>query len=371
MKFFSKNNATVTDNALILSSDGKQVLLNKQNCNRDKRDPSHPLNTTINPHHHIHRHRHVHHHRNYEGHVHLQTTLDNDDNLNDESVDDPGSMVHPSSSSCCLSHSSDKNNNANITLMQGANGNIQLETIDINVIEAQNNNDDDIELKLNRNALSCLNATGASVTRNGSTRSINLISTSNLHRSTPNLSILDGDNYDDGETEEAVAAGLTSNKSNASIDYSHSNLVKLKANFPSNLELSTDLSDLENQISPLLLNNEIAHHFIQTEKLNRINLNSKLNILNNLNKIESASSYKSKTLANNSNNNVIINNNNSNCIKKNFQRYKLIVEGDVHICKLPNSRNYISKILNSKLLRRWKTHRLILTDTEMFSAAVS
>jgi hypothetical protein len=64
----------------------------------------------------------------------------------------------------------------------------------------------------------------------------------------------------------------------------------------------------------------------------------------------------------------IINNNN---VKKNTQRYKMLAEGDVQVCKLPYSRNVISKILNSKLLRRWKNHRLVLTETEIYSTTVN
>ena len=48
----------------------------------------------------------------------------------------------------------------------------------------------------------------------------------------------------------------------------------------------------------------------------------------------------------------------------------VIGEGDVHVCKLPHSQNVFSKILNSKLLRRWKGHRIVLNETEIFSTTV-
>ena len=57
--------------------------------------------------------------------------------------------------------------------------------------------------------------------------------------------------------------------------------------------------------------------------------------------------------------------------KKGVQRFKLLTEGDVHVCKLAHSRNVISKILSSKLLRRWKAHRLVLADTEIYSTTVN
>jgi hypothetical protein len=48
-----------------------------------------------------------------------------------------------------------------------------------------------------------------------------------------------------------------------------------------------------------------------------------------------------------------------------MQRFKLVQQVDIYICKLPHYRTVISKILNIRLLRRWKLHKLILTDTEI------
>lgn len=52
------------------------------------------------------------------------------------------------------------------------------------------------------------------------------------------------------------------------------------------------------------------------------------------------------------------------------QRYKLIQNGVISLCKSPHSRNVLSKILNMRILRRWKQHKLILADTEIFAISV-
>jgi len=57
--------------------------------------------------------------------------------------------------------------------------------------------------------------------------------------------------------------------------------------------------------------------------------------------------------------------------RRHMQRFKLIVEGDLQICKLQKSNNMFAKFLNSKLLRRWKTLRIVLTDTEIISTSVN
>ncbi|XP_054278527.1 C-Maf-inducing protein-like [Macrosteles quadrilineatus] len=44
-------------------------------------------------------------------------------------------------------------------------------------------------------------------------------------------------------------------------------------------------------------------------------------------------------------------------------RYKLITEGDLQVCCLNHTRTVISKILSSKFLRRWESHRLYLNDS--------
>lgn len=66
---------------------------------------------------------------------------------------------------------------------------------------------------------------------------------------------------------------------------------------------------------------------------------------------------------------ILLNNKNNNS-KKLMQRFKLIVEGDVNICKLTHNKNVFTKILSSKLLRRWKAHRLTLQNSGIISATV-
>ncbi|XP_042894636.1 C-Maf-inducing protein [Parasteatoda tepidariorum] len=48
-------------------------------------------------------------------------------------------------------------------------------------------------------------------------------------------------------------------------------------------------------------------------------------------------------------------------------RFKLIYEGQVHLCRLNHTRTVISKLLSSRFLRRWETHHLILEDSYMTS----
>ncbi|XP_077288152.1 C-Maf-inducing protein-like isoform X2 [Arctopsyche grandis] len=43
-------------------------------------------------------------------------------------------------------------------------------------------------------------------------------------------------------------------------------------------------------------------------------------------------------------------------------RFKLLVEGDIHVCRLNHTRTVISKMLSSKFLRRWENHHLYLND---------
>jgi len=53
------------------------------------------------------------------------------------------------------------------------------------------------------------------------------------------------------------------------------------------------------------------------------------------------------------------------------QRCKLIHEGEIQLCRLNHTRTIISKIMNSKYLRRWESHLLILGDEQMESDTVS
>ncbi|XP_064610749.1 LOW QUALITY PROTEIN: C-Maf-inducing protein-like [Liolophura sinensis] len=48
-------------------------------------------------------------------------------------------------------------------------------------------------------------------------------------------------------------------------------------------------------------------------------------------------------------------------------RYKLIHEGDIQVCRLNHTRTIVSKIMNSKYLRRWECHHLILAQSEICS----
>ncbi|KAI0210206.1 C-Maf-inducing protein, partial [Lamellibrachia satsuma] len=48
-------------------------------------------------------------------------------------------------------------------------------------------------------------------------------------------------------------------------------------------------------------------------------------------------------------------------------RFKLIQEGDVTVCRLNHTRTIVSKIMNSRYLRRWETHHLILDEGEIRS----
>lgn len=179
------------------------------------------------------------------------------------------------------------------------------------------------------------------------------------HRSTPNLASLN----DLNNINNSLNNGMTSDHSPLIITSADLNEIKtatappksmnllMANNFPSNLELSTN-NDLLYSGDLTLLNN---NHNNPKSIVSNLKLANKLNLL--------------------------IINNNSNTLMQNVmltangkrlsQRYKLLIEGDVHVCKLPHSRNVISKILNSKLLRRWKAHRLVLNETEIYSTTVS
>lgn len=52
-------------------------------------------------------------------------------------------------------------------------------------------------------------------------------------------------------------------------------------------------------------------------------------------------------------------------------RCKLLHEGDIQLCRLNHTRTIVSKIMNSKYLRRWESHHLILDGCEIRSAVVS
>lgn len=52
-------------------------------------------------------------------------------------------------------------------------------------------------------------------------------------------------------------------------------------------------------------------------------------------------------------------------------RFKLINEGYIQICRLNHTRTIVSKIMNSKYLRRWESHRIVLDKNEIRSCTVS
>ncbi|XP_055890578.1 C-Maf-inducing protein-like [Biomphalaria glabrata] len=48
-------------------------------------------------------------------------------------------------------------------------------------------------------------------------------------------------------------------------------------------------------------------------------------------------------------------------------KHKLIYEADVQVCRLNHTRTIVSKIMNSRYLRRWESHRIVLDHNEMRS----
>ena len=52
-------------------------------------------------------------------------------------------------------------------------------------------------------------------------------------------------------------------------------------------------------------------------------------------------------------------------------RCKLLSEGDIQLCRLNHTRTIVSKIMNSKYLRRWESHRLLLDSCEIRSNTVT
>jgi len=51
-------------------------------------------------------------------------------------------------------------------------------------------------------------------------------------------------------------------------------------------------------------------------------------------------------------------------------RCKLLSEGDIQLCRLNHTRTIVSKIMNSKYLRRWESHHLLLDSCEIRSSTV-
>jgi hypothetical protein len=52
------------------------------------------------------------------------------------------------------------------------------------------------------------------------------------------------------------------------------------------------------------------------------------------------------------------------------QRYKLITNGFVQVCRVPHAKNIIEKIRFSRFLRRWEDHYINLAHNEILSEIV-
>jgi hypothetical protein len=53
------------------------------------------------------------------------------------------------------------------------------------------------------------------------------------------------------------------------------------------------------------------------------------------------------------------------------QKFKLLTEGDIQVCKVKHGNNIMDKFIQSKLLRRWETHHVSLEDSCISSKTVS
>ena len=56
--------------------------------------------------------------------------------------------------------------------------------------------------------------------------------------------------------------------------------------------------------------------------------------------------------------------------RRNQQRYKLLTEGQIQVCRVPHAKNIIEKIRFSRFLRRWEDHYLHLDQCEITSTTV-
>ena len=52
-------------------------------------------------------------------------------------------------------------------------------------------------------------------------------------------------------------------------------------------------------------------------------------------------------------------------------KFKLLVSGHIQVCRLNHTRTIVSKIMNSRYLRRWETHEICLGDERIESLTVS
>ena len=55
----------------------------------------------------------------------------------------------------------------------------------------------------------------------------------------------------------------------------------------------------------------------------------------------------------------------------NGTRYTLITQGECQVCRIGHQKNLLQKIFNSKPLRRYETHLLLLSESNITAAKVS
>ena len=51
-------------------------------------------------------------------------------------------------------------------------------------------------------------------------------------------------------------------------------------------------------------------------------------------------------------------------------KFPLLHEGDITVCRVSHQRSLLSKILGSRILRRWETHRIVLSEVQIYSRTV-
>lgn len=56
--------------------------------------------------------------------------------------------------------------------------------------------------------------------------------------------------------------------------------------------------------------------------------------------------------------------------RQNQQRYKLILDGSVQMCRVPHAKNIIEKIRFSRFLRHWEEHHITLASNEIIAQPV-
>lgn len=277
---------------------------------------------------HANRHRHIHHQRNYQNHLHndLNESVDDPDSVSIPQIQPETSTFTPYSFFSLYTKASNEKAKKNKQAEQEKENIFQYKLNSENKIKVDELMEDE-KFKVETN-------------QNTNESNYNFMKFKlTAHRSTPNLSNLD-DEHDGLLGDENQGADLNQN-------------------YPSNLELSS--SDMQRTI----LNNEL----MLTSSVQNLTSSNMDSIDGKMGPVITTAT--GKTAIKNNKNTITTNANNLNANKHAQQRYKLLAEGEVNVCKLPNTKNVISKILNSKLLRRWKSHHIILTDTELYSTTVS